>query len=210
MSKQETVDAFHKVWHESIDGTWHKCRWRGVKALKCPMDMWVYQELIASVRPGLIIETGTCFGGSALFLSDMCQLVGKGKVITIDIRSPKQPPKHSRLTYFKGSSVDSKTIAHMRRLSAGTPGPVLVILDSDHRAAHVAKELQLYAPLVTKGSYLIVEDTDINRLVRFDHGPGPADAVDSFLEANKDFAVDEDCEKFLLTFNRRGYLKRVK
>ena len=210
MSKQETVSAFHKIWHESVDGTWHKCMYRGVKTLKCPMDMWIYQELINKVKPGLIIETGTCFGGSALFLADQCQLAGKGKVVTIDVRLPKQPVKHNRLTYITGSSVDAGIVTKVGRIAKATPGPVMVILDSDHRADHVIKELRAYAPLVTKGSYLIVEDTDINRAVRFDHGPGPADAVDSFMEANTEFVVDPECEKFYLTFNPGGYLRRVK
>ena len=210
MSDQETIDSFHKLWHESIDGIWHTCKYRGVKALKCPMDMWIYQELISSIKPALIIETGTCFGGSALFLADQCQLNGAGKVVTIDIKMPKQPPQHPLLSYITGSSVDEATLNTVRRYIRQAQGPVLVILDSDHKARHVAKELEHYHSFVTPGSYLIVEDTDINRLVRFDHGPGPADAVDGFLKAHKNFVVDKGCEKFYLTFNRGGYLKRVK
>lgn len=209
MSDQETVDRFHKLWHESPE-TWNTCEWRGVKALKCPMDMWIYQELISRIRPGLIIETGTCHGGSGLYLADLCQLNNKGKVLTIDIKMPKTPPQHSRLDYFTGSSVAEKTISMVRRYVRQSNGPVMVILDSDHKANHVAKELKLYAPFVTEGSYMIVEDTDINRIVRFNHGPGPAMAVESFMSEDRRFVIDKECERFMLTFNHGGYLRRVK
>jgi cephalosporin hydroxylase len=174
------------------------------------MDMWIYQEIISNLRPALIIETGTCFGGSALFLADQCQLNGKGKVITIDIKMPVKPPQHPRLDYITGSSIAESTLTAVRRYVRQAQGHVLVILDSDHKARHVAQELHLYHQFVTPSSYLIVEDTDINRLVRFDHGPGPADAIDGFLPSHKDFVIDKGCEKFYLTFNPGGYLKRVR
>lgn len=206
---QKVIDDFHKAWHQSVDSTWHKCRWRGVKLLKCPMDLWVYQELIMKIRPSLIIETGTCFGGSALFLADMLDLAGRGRVVTVDIKMPKNPPKHKRLSYITGSSTAARVVQAVKKFHPKV-GPIMVILDSNHKKSHVLQEMKLYAPLVTVGSYLIVEDTSINRLVRHDHGPGPGEAVDDFLAFTSNFEVDLTCEKFYMTFNPGGYLRRIK
>ena len=91
----------------------------------------------------------------------------------------------------------------------GDRAPVIVILDSDHSYAHVLEELRLYAPLVTSGSYLVVEDTNVNgHPVDPDHGPGPMEAVLDFLRESDEFAVDESREKFLLTFNPHGFLRK--
>lgn len=210
MNKEQVINDFNKVWHESIDGTWHTTRWRGYKILKCPMDLFIYQEIIHKVKPGAIIETGTCFGGSALFLADMCEAVSCGRVLTIDIKPPRNPPKHNRLRYHLGSSIAASTITNVKGFLRKNPGPVLVILDSDHKAKHVAKELELYSQFVQPGSYIIVEDTNINRTVRLNHGPGPGAAVDEFLAKNNRFERDPSCERLYATFNPGGYLKCVR
>jgi len=203
----ETIKAFNKLWHESVDGTWHKMRWLGVKALKTPTDFWVYQELITGIRPDWIIETGTCFGGSALFMASVLDGLGKGKILTIDIKKPRRPPAHPRIEYYTGSSVDPKTLAYVRRRISGK---VLVILDSDHSMGHVFKELEAYSWMVSPGSYLIVEDTSLNGDVRKDHGPGPREALEKWLPTQDRFAVDEGCERYYLTFHPGGYLRCVR
>ena len=87
----------------------------------------------------------------------------------------------------------------------------MVDLDSDHKKDHVLQELKIWSPFVTTGNYLIVEDTDLNgHPVRPDYGPGPMEALEEFLKENKDFAVDQTREKFLLTFNPRGYLRKTR
>ena len=100
-------------------------------------------------------------------------------------------------------------INQIRELAKDKP-KVLVILDSDHSKAHVLKELQLYSKLVSKGSFLIVEDTNINgNPVYVEHGAGPMEAVQEFMKGNHDFKIDKSCEKYYLTFNPSGYLKRI-
>jgi cephalosporin hydroxylase len=194
----ETVANFLRRYAKSQ--VWRETIWFGKRALKCPLDLWIYQEILYSTRPDLIIETGTSAGGSALFLASICDLLDNGRVVSIDIRKQKRP-KHKRITYLNGSSlsVDVKTEKQ---------GRVMVILDSDHSKNHVLAELHKYAPLVSQGCYLIVEDTATG-ITSSEFGPGPAEAVAEFLQGNQDFIVDRDCEKFLLTFNPGGYLRRI-
>jgi cephalosporin hydroxylase len=179
----------------------------GVPALKCPLDLWVYQELLFERRPRLIVETGTRFGGTTLFLAQLCDLIGVGEVISVDVQ-PLSRPAHPRITYLEGSSTDPE-IVHRIATRQPSDGGVLVILDSDHRRAHVRRELEMYAPLLAPGDYLIVEDTNINgHPVLPAFGPGPHEAVEEFLQAHPEFERDEAREKFLLTFNPGGYLRR--
>jgi cephalosporin hydroxylase len=179
-----------------------------VPVAKCPLDLWVYQEIVSEVRPGLIVETGTAHGGSALYLASLCDLVGGGRVVSVDLVARDGLPRHPRVSYVVGSSIARETFervkVHVR------PGePVMVVLDSDHTRAHVLEELRLYGALVTPGSYLVVEDTNIHgRPVLRSHGPGPAEAVAEYLKEDPRFSVDESREKFYMTFNPGGYLKR--
>ncbi|MGI8751468.1 MAG: CmcI family methyltransferase [Acidimicrobiales bacterium] len=204
-------DSFNRRFYDEGEagGTWASTTWLGVPILKCPMDLWIYQELIFQVGPDLIIETGTAWGGSALYLASLCDIVGRGEVLTIDVVNAPGRPEHARLSYHTGSSVAGPAVDLARARAAGG-AKVMVILDSDHRAAHVAEELRLYAPLVTIGSYLIVEDTNINgHPVKPSFGPGPMEAVAEFLRLNRGFEVDRSRERLLVTFNPMGYLRRV-
>lgn len=186
-----------------------------MQTYKLPLDLWIYQEIIYTIKPDVIIESGTYRGGSALYLAVLCDAVKKGKVITVDNLSYKQKidPKvlrHKRIRFIQGSSIDRKTISQVRSLIR--PGvKVLVILDSDHKKDHVLKELTLYSKFVSKGSYLILEDTNINgNPVYSKFGPGPMEALQSFLRMNKKFKPDKRMEKLLLTFNPSGYLLKIK
>lgn len=206
----DVVDAFHKTYFDARDFnlTWRNTFWLGHPVLKCPLDLWLYQEIIHTLRPTLIVETGTAFGGSALYLASMCDLVGHGRVVTIDLTPQPNRPAHPRITYIDASSTAPETVSQVKGMIDGR-GPVLVILDSDHRQEHVAAELDLYHPLVTRGSYLIVEDTNLNgHPVEPQHGPGPLEALQAFLPAHPEFAHDPAMDKFLMSFNPKGFLKR--
>jgi cephalosporin hydroxylase len=208
------VKEFQRLYYNTRSRTWKNTRWLGVPVIKCPFDLWIYQELLFELKPDLVVECGTSKGGSAYFLSSMCELLGHGHVITIDLYPKPNRPEHERLTYLSGSSTDPQTVRevmHRIRDADGQSASVLVILDSDHSREHVLDELRLYSPLVTLGSYVIVEDTQLNgHPVWPDFGPGPMEAVDIFLSENDDFVIDTSKEKFYLTWNPRGYLKRVK
>ena len=204
------VDSFHRLYYNVSNRTWKDTWYRGVRTYKCPTDMWIYQELIDELRPALVIETGTFRGGSALFLADRLQTLGHGEVVTVDVDVQPERPEHPRLTYLTGSSVGADVLATIQA-KVPADGHVLVILDSDHSRDHVAAELRAYAPLVTVGSYLIVEDTNVNgHPTAPRHGPGPWEAAQQFLADNPGFEVDARCERYYLTQNPQGYLRKVR
>jgi cephalosporin hydroxylase len=210
-ASRRVVDAFHDLYYNGLPGEgpiFQRTFWMGVPCLKCPLDLWIYQELLHEVRPGLVIETGTHLGGSALFLAHVMDTLNCGEIISIDINSAARP-EHHRIRYVKGSSTDPGLIEDVLR---DRPSEVrMIILDSDHSEAHVSREIDLLSPYVTVGSYLIVEDTNINGNPTYpEFGPGPMEAVKSFCERTDDFIIDASREKFLMTFNPKGFLKRVR
>jgi cephalosporin hydroxylase len=206
----EVIRRFHDLyfqrWARGADTI--NLSWFGHTLLKCPLDLWVYQELLVRTRPDFVIETGTLAGGSALYFAMLFDLIGHGKVITIDINARPELPQHPRITYITGSSIDGQVSANV----STTVGDerAMVILDSDHTAPHVYAEMVAYSALVKKGDYLIVEDTNVDGYPAIpDFGPGPMEAVDRFLAENPDFVIDRRCERFLMTLNPRGYLRRT-
>lgn len=208
ISNQELVERFHRFYYDAGRSTWQDTRWFGARTLKLPLDMWVYQELLYEVKPDVLIECGTFEGGSALFFAHMFDLMKSGRVITIDVAA-HAVPSHPRITYLRGSSTSAEIVAQVRSLIK--PGEkVLVALDSDHSRNHVLGELKAYAQLVTPGSYVVVEDTNVNgHPVYPAFGPGPMEAMEAFRVENRNFQIDSSREKFLVTFNPRGYLRRV-
>lgn len=203
---ESTVDRFHRLYYGHSGRTWQNTRWLGVPLQKCPLDLWVYQELLTEIRPELVIETGSFAGGSALYLASCMDLIQRGRVISIDIVD-RERPQHERIRFIAGSSTDQSVISQVER-AAEDASPVMVILDSDHSRGHVLAELWAYAPLVTPGSYLVVEDTNIGRPVETRLLPGPHEAVEEFLSESPQFARDPSREKFFLTFNPGGFLRR--
>ena len=209
---EEAVSVDHRFTALYYDdpSTWRSTYWLGIQTSKCPLDLWIFQEIITETRPDLIVETGTHLGGSALFLASMCDLVGNGEVLTIDVIDDDERPQHPRVSYLLGSSTDPGVVEEATRRAVEAER-VMVVLDSDHTAAHVFDELTLLAPLVTPGCYLVVEDTIVNgNPVLPDFGPGPGEAVARYLALERSlFVVDRNREKFRLTFNPGGYLRRV-
>ncbi len=201
--------AFSHYFYARADLTWGRTSWLGVPLWKNPLDLWIYQEILWEVRPALVVETGTYRGGSALFLASVCDLLGHGRVLTVDIAVEEGRPGHPRIEYVRGSSVAPETVALVGRRVAEAGGPVLVVLDSDHHEPHVRAELEAYHGFVTAGSYLIVEDTNVNgHPVKRAFGPGPMEAVTAFLRRHPEFAADRSRERYLVTHNPCGYLRR--
>lgn len=206
MAEPGVTAAFHRLYYDTA--VWKDTYWLGVPTQKCPLDLWIYQELLHEERPDLIIETGTAHGGSALYLACVCDQLGRGEIVTVDIYPIDGRPPHDRITYLTGSSTAHEVVAVIERLAEGREG-VMVILDSDHARDHVLEELRIYSRLVTPRSYLVVEDTNVNGHPVFpEHGPGPMEALETFLAETEEFETDATREKFFLTFNPGGFLRK--
>ena len=198
--------------------------WLGRPVIQMPQDLVAMQEIIWATKPDFIIETGIAHGGSLIFYASMLELIGKGKVIGIDIdirqhnrvEIEKHPLFH-RITMIEGSSISPEVVNKVQTMTAGAKS-IIVALDSNHTHDHVLKELEFYAPFVSVGSYCIVFDTGIEDLPKdmiIDRpwGPGnnPKTAVWEFLKTNDRFVIDKDIEtKILLTSAPDGYLRRIK
>lgn len=200
-------------------------KWLGRPIIQYPQDMLALQELIWNIKPDLIIETGIAHGGSLIFLSSILELVGgHGEVLGIDIdireHNRVEIENHrmfKRITMIEGSSVDDEIIAQVKEASKEKE-TVMVILDSNHTHEHVLKELELYSPLVTNGSYLVVMDTVVEDMPAdsfpnrpWGKGNNPKTAVWKFLETNDRFEIDTvTANKLLLTVAPDGYLRCIK
>jgi len=229
MSKDQNFQKLTKSWFKSSEKFQYSYHfsWMGRPIIQYPQDMIALQELIWKIKPDLIIETGIAHGGSLIFSASILQLIGKGSVVGIDVDIRKhnriEIEKHSmfkRIKMIEGSSIDPKIVKKIYQL-AKNKKQILVILDSNHSHEHVLRELEVYSPLVTKNSYLIVFDTvieDISTSKTKSHqkrpwgkGDNPKTAVKYFLNSNKRFIIDKEIEnKLMITVAPSGFLKCIK
>lgn len=200
---------FHKLYyHHYRHQTWEDTRWLGSRVLKNPFDLWSYQEVVWETRPDVIVETGTHDGGSTLFFASLLDLVGGGRVLSVDFDPKPGLPEHPRIEYRRDSSLSEGTLAWVAKACTGG-ARVMVVLDSDHSRDHVLAELRAYAGFVTPGCYLVVEDGNVGgHPVYREHGPGPTEALAAFLAEDSRFEPDPRRERFLMTFNPGGWLRR--
>lgn len=200
--------------------------WMGRPIIKYPQDIIVMQELIWKIKPDLIIETGIAHGGSIIFSASMMELLGNnGKVIAVDIDIRKhnrdeieKHPMMKHITMLEGSSVD-ENIVHQIKDYAKNFKNIMVVLDSNHSHDHVLRELELYTPLVSIGSYILLPDTFVEFFPKgyvtdrpWDVGNNPYTAMEAFLKTTTQFVKDEEITNKLLITEALGggYLKRVK
>lgn len=198
--------------------------WMGRPIIQYPQDIIAMQELIWSIKPDLIIETGIAHGGSIIYYASLLELIGKGEVVGIDIDIRKhnrekieEHPMFKRIHMLEGSSVTEEMVERVKPF-AKDKETILVCLDSNHTHEHVLSELNYYAPFVTPGSYIVVFDTIVEDLPEsylpnryWSIGNNPKTAVKEFLKNNTDFVVDESIDnKLLISVNPHGYLKRIK
>jgi len=209
---KRAVDEFHIHYEKSR--IWEKTKWLGVPCWKLPFDAFVIQEIIWNLKPDYVIETGTAKGGSAVFYATILEIIGKGKVLTCDLtlhyKKDIVPEKlRKRIEFIPGGSTNPLVFEKFEK-TRGKKN--IVILDSDHRFEHVRLEMSMYSTLVPVGSYMIVEDTHANgHPVPWKWGDGPYEAVEDFLKMHgEEWEADFWCEKYIMTFNPKGYLRRVK
>jgi cephalosporin hydroxylase len=200
-------------------------RWLGMPVIQHPNDLIAMQELVWKIRPARIVETGVARGGSLVFYASLLALLGgDARVVGIDVdirphnrAAIERHPLAARIDLVEGSSIDPAVVRQVTAL-VGENGPVLVCLDSNHTHDHVLAELHAYAPLVRKGSYIVVFDTVIEAMPPgfypdrpWGRGNNPLSAVRSFLAATDRFAVDTEIDaKLLLSVAQSGFLRCVK
>jgi len=190
-----------------------KVSWMGIPTLKNVMDLWIYQELLHKVRPDLVIEMGSFQGGSTLYLAQLLELMGAGEVVSVDIDHSRFAARHPRIKMLTGSTRAPETQARLRELAAGRR--VMIIHDADHARDTVLADLETYADLVSVDSYFIVEDGVVDLFAPDTllggalGGPGPLPAVREFLKRDRRFVVDRECQRYHLTYNPDGFLKKI-
>lgn len=198
-SPPDIRDAFARLWFS--DPSCHSLTWHGIHIHKNPFDLFLYQQLLFAQRPDTIIEVGASVGGSTLFFAHMLDLLGHGRIISID-RSAQWDPQvlaHPRVSTFVGDSLDFRA-----PLSPNN----FVILDGDHSETHVSAELDLYSQLIPIGGNLIVEDTIINHPFPI-YESSPWEAVDTFLLSHPNWTITEDATRLHFSFANHGFLRRL-
>jgi cephalosporin hydroxylase len=198
--------------------------WMGRPIIQYPQDMIAMQEIIWDIKPDLIIETGIAHGGSLIYYASLLELIGRGEVLGIDIdirehnkQEIERHPMFKRIKMIQGSSISPETIEQVRKQAEGKSS-VLVCLDSNHTHEHVLGELELYSPLVSINSYIVVFDTIVEDLPEgyfaqkrpWGISNNPKTAVREFLKKNKNFVIDSSIDnKLLISVGPEGYLKRI-
>ena len=183
--------------------------YRGIPTMKNPLDFWVYQEILWETKPDTIVEIGNLYGGSTLALAHACDLLSNGKILAVDTTHhliANEARLHPRISLLTG---DACEIWPAVKAAVPPNSSVMVIDDSVHSYDHTLRVLERYSDLVSVGNYFIVEDGICHHGLDVGPQPGPYEAVETFLRTNKNFIVDRNKENFGITWNPKGYLKRI-
>jgi len=187
---------------------WQSFSWFGLQIWQLPEDIMRLQEVLASIKPDVIVETGVSRGGSAIFFATMCRLLGKGRVISIDIHIPSEirqaieaSPFADLITLIEGDSASENVVAQVKSLMAEDE-EAFIFLDSDHSKAHVLRELHAYSELVTPGSYIVATDGVMQSLTDTPYGcdawmeDNPAAAAREFAASHPEFTIKRPAALF--------------
>lgn len=227
----QTVDLYSQKGLELIADLWIKVAaqyqlmyeptWLGIPIIQLPTDIVMMQELIWKARPDVIVECGLAHGGSAILYASICELLGKGRVIAIDIEVRKynrvaiqSHPMSNRIEIIEGNSIDPSTVALVKKRISGAQ-TVLVALDSNHSREHVLQELTLYHEMVTPGSYLVAMDGaqahvwDVPRGKKEWKDDNPLRAIHEFLREHPEFRIDPHYTRMHITSCTDGFLRRL-
>lgn len=185
-------------------------RYFGIKTLQSPTDFWIYQEILHAQRPDVIVEIGNFHGGSALALAHICDALGNGRLICLDINHDNIDPlvrEHPRIQLITG---DACSLFDQVRALIKDGEKVLVIEDSSHTYENTLNVLRTYSCLTPVGGYFIVEDSICHHGLDVGPVPGPYEAIEAFTKEDNRFEVDRSQEGFCITWNPKGYLLRVR
>ncbi len=195
---------------KSVDKGHHEVLYRGVKAIRCPFDYLIYQMIIEEVRPDLVIEIGSRFGGGAYYIADLLSLIGHGEVHCIDIEDNIDPivKEHPKIKFF------FEGWQNYDLLITNTYNTILVIEDASHTYEDSIGALNKFNTIVSENSYYIVEDGIVNKLgLEKKYNGGPLKAISEFLPEHPEFIVEKKwCNMFGInaTFNVNGYLRKTR
>ncbi len=229
--KSKTIDLYSQEGVEIVASLWLKlcCQyrlmyepsWLGIPIIQLPTDIVMMQELIWKIRPDVIVECGLAHGGSAIFYASICELMGKGLVIGVDVEvrqhnrvAIQSHPMSKRIEIIEGSSVEPSTVDLVKKKLSGAR-TVMVVLDSNHSYAHVWQELNLYYEIVTPDSYLVVMDGaqahvwDVPRGKREWKDDHPLQAIHDFLQEHPEFQLDPYYTRMQVTCSPDGFLRRL-
>ena len=219
---QEAFQAISRLW---IKTGWaakysYNFSWMGRPIIQLPEDLLMAQEVIYKVQPQVIVETGLAHGGSSVFYASLLEILGEGRVISVDIeirahnrKAIEAHPLKKRITLIERSSIAPETLEEVRKQISPNE-KVMVVLDSNHTKEHVRNELELYGPLVTSGSYIVAADGIMEELDDVPSGKAewtrdnPKAAVHEFLAAHPEFELDSDPTRLGVTYWPDGYLRR--
>ncbi len=228
--KRKEIDIYSDEAFQALAQLWtragwqrrisYKLSWLGIPIIQLPEDILIMQELIWLVKPDVIVETGTAHGGTAVFYASILELLGKGRVISIDIeirennrQAIQAHPMGKRISLIEGSSTDEDVVSRVRQMIS-SDDKVLIALDSNHAYKHVLQELENYAPFVTPGSYVVVFDGVMEILKDAPDGKpewdadNPAAAIRDFLHKHPEFEIDPHFNRLAVTYCPDGFLKR--
>jgi cephalosporin hydroxylase len=198
------------VYHQR-EIVFNQVTWMGKTLFKNILDAWIYQEIIYEIQPDVIVEIGSKYGGSTKYFANLLDIIGKGIVISIDNDRSAYDLIHERVRVLTGNSSDPKIISEVNYLCQGKKA--LVIQDGDHRRKQALEDLENYSKLVSLNSYFIMEDGIVDL---FHHGDGlgykddgPLTAIEDFLSRNSNFVIDSTRERYILTYNPKGFLRRI-
>jgi len=199
----------------------------GVPIIQMPADVMATQEVIWATKPDVIIETGVARGGSMIMMAAMLKLIGKGKVIGVDIdirahnrEAIETHPMSPLIELIEGPSTAAETLAKVKA-SIPAGGSVMVVLDSDHSRDHVLDELRHYGPLVTEGQFLVVADTLLGRVEAaqtptkrskiWHPGDEPLTALNTYLGETDRFQPDDVINgKLVVSSSPGGYVRCIR
>lgn len=225
-----TVDMYSKEGLDFLSNLWIKSAaehrlmyeptWLGRPVIQFPTDIVAIQELIWKVQPDIIVETGVAHGGSLVLSASILELLGKGKVVGVDVEirphnrvAIEEHPLAHRIELIEGSSIADETLVAVKK-AIGDAKSVVVFLDSNHTEAHVLQELELYGQLVTSGSYIVAHDGaqawvwDIPRGKPEWQNDHPLTAIHKFLETHPEFTSESHWTQLGITSSPDGWLKK--
>jgi len=207
------LEEYHRWYFYTM--VWCNVSFLNVPCSKSVADMWNYQEIIASLKPALVVEFGTCKGGSALFFATVLAGVSQNsRVLSVDVNHDQTYPAvktHPQIELMTCSSTDFCVVERIQQLRDAFPGPLFAILDSYHEKSHVLQELLSLRPVLQRRDYVVVEDTAVNgHPILKAYGDGPYEAVQEYIQMYpQDFIRDTRREqKFGFTFAPGGFLIR--